>query len=256
MAVSPRRRDIVMTATTPKKSPTKPPIRPAPALKTVGQLTRSKGEMVKVYVGASRTCWDLHENVICSKSEFFEKGFRGGFAEGFSKTMHLEEDDPAVFELFVDWLYGPPPSFCTKAHDKKESWRHLLRWYGLEVFADKIGVEGLAGWGRSEYEECVSLITHYRPQAEEVVFVYEMCPETSMFRNHLVEKAMNAYLGWGFEDFEYWGEMMACNASFAEDVGRKLKRHMELKDGECFKPQCSAHKDKPEQKKFGLISGR
>ncbi|PBP23782.1 hypothetical protein BUE80_DR005441 [Diplocarpon rosae] len=170
--------------------------------------------------------------------------------------MHLEEDDPAVFELFVDWLYGPPPSLCTKAHDKKESWRHLLKWYGLEIFADKIGLDGLAGWARSEYEECISSIMHYRPQVEEVVFVYEMCSDTSMFRNHLVETSMNAYLRWGFEDFGYWGDMMTCNTSFAEEFGRKLKWHMELKDAECFKPQCSAHKDKPEPKKFGLISGR
>ena len=43
--------------------------------------------------------------MLKSKSTFFTAALEGGFAEGLSKSVTLPEEDPDLFENYVEWLY-------------------------------------------------------------------------------------------------------------------------------------------------------
>lgn len=60
-------------------------------------ITVGSGEAAKKYV--------IHKNVLCSKSEFFQKMFSNGFLESTELVAHLPEDHPETFEVFLGWIY-------------------------------------------------------------------------------------------------------------------------------------------------------
>ena len=55
--------------------------------------------------GDAKKVWHLPEKLLKSKSTFFTAALEGGFAEGLSKTVTLPEEDPNLFENYVEWLY-------------------------------------------------------------------------------------------------------------------------------------------------------
>ncbi|KAH6717639.1 hypothetical protein BKA61DRAFT_732092 [Leptodontidium sp. MPI-SDFR-AT-0119] len=185
-----------------------------------GELIQLSNTMVTIYVGPEK---------------FFKDAFQGNFAEGSSKTMHLEEDDPEVFKLFVDFLYNSQATYNIPDENSTAFKELLVNYYALHTFADKIGLEDLEIYAQRKWCGCiyseypVRSKTPWRPLPEDVKFVYERCPKTSAFRQPLVRIAVDEYLAWKFEDFEYWGRLMASNVSFAEECGRKLKAHMKMK---------------------------
>ncbi|KAK0122373.1 hypothetical protein ONS95_010614 [Cadophora gregata] len=172
---------------------------------SIGSLTGA-GNMVKIYVGPEKKCWMIHEAVICNKSTFFRNAFRGNFAEGTSKTMTLEEDDPAVFSLFVDWLCGSNDGKWDK--DLKNSCERRLAWYGLDIFADKIGSKKLRKYVEDLYDDCSWFGDDEcgRHSAIEVEIVFETSPTDSPFRSDMILTALDQFLGNDFNDFKWWGE--------------------------------------------------
>jgi hypothetical protein len=66
--------------------------------------------MVDIYVGPENTHWILHEKLLCTKSQFFNKIFyRGKKPSGHitaNKTFGLPDEEDEPFRLFVGWLYS------------------------------------------------------------------------------------------------------------------------------------------------------
>ena len=55
--------------------------------------------------GNAKKVWHLPEKLLKSKSTFFTAALEGGFAEGLSKIVTLPEEDPDLFENYIEWLY-------------------------------------------------------------------------------------------------------------------------------------------------------
>ncbi|CZT11833.1 uncharacterized protein RCO7_07477 [Rhynchosporium graminicola] len=228
-------------------------------VKGVGSLTRSTG-MVTTHVGPEKVAWLLHEAVLCNASKFFKDAFQGGFSETLTKTTHLVEDDPAVFEKFVDYVYANFPSSnyasgSSFAHSLEPEWEvpeeHLTTWYGLEIFAEKLGMSelkdlALESW-RNYEENCkMDISLTYDLSSEEVKFIFENGDPDSEFRSHIVDVAVNRFMTWDFEDFESWGKLMGSNSLFAELVSRDIKDHIKQRpENSCGMLSCSAHGSKP-----------
>lgn len=67
----------------------------------------------------------MHDGLLCHYSDHFRGAFKGGFAEGRTGSLHLEEDSPTTFTIFVEWLYQqqivlPPPQADSLAEAKEE----------------------------------------------------------------------------------------------------------------------------------------
>ena len=92
--------------------------------------------MVDIFVGAQKTKFHLHRDLLCSRSDYFRACFEGDFKEAQQDELYLPEDNIESFELFVTWLYG--------THLKKIcSNDELPAYVGLTVLADKICLEYL-----------------------------------------------------------------------------------------------------------------
>ena len=49
--------------------------------------------------------WHLPKDLLVNASTFFAAALNGQFTEAASKTVHLPEDNPDAFALFIQWLY-------------------------------------------------------------------------------------------------------------------------------------------------------
>ncbi|KAK4945830.1 hypothetical protein LTR10_014921 [Elasticomyces elasticus] len=56
-------------------------------------------------IGMTRLPVVLHKGLLLTHADFFKGAFSGHFAEGKNDVVELEEEDPAVFLMFVHWLY-------------------------------------------------------------------------------------------------------------------------------------------------------
>jgi hypothetical protein len=63
--------------------------------------------MIKVLVGEEPcTTFMVHEKVICASSAFFKVAMRHQWKESKERTVHLEEDKPEIFLMYINWLYN------------------------------------------------------------------------------------------------------------------------------------------------------
>jgi hypothetical protein len=62
--------------------------------------------MVHIFVGPSKTRYRVHKAFLCAKADYFSKIFNSGFKETIYKAVTLLEVDPAVLNLFLEWIYG------------------------------------------------------------------------------------------------------------------------------------------------------
>ncbi|KAI9675666.1 MAG: hypothetical protein M1817_001033 [Caeruleum heppii] len=100
--------------------------------------------LVNVYVGPARKHWILHEKLLSHHSPFFASAFGGAFAEAETGKIELLEDDPAAFELLIQWLYsGSMGQKPTAATPKDEAWAFALLCFELWVLCDKFGITKL-----------------------------------------------------------------------------------------------------------------
>ncbi|PVH80943.1 hypothetical protein DL98DRAFT_181389 [Cadophora sp. DSE1049] len=181
--------------------------------KSPGELIQATCTMVTIYVGPAKVKWVLPEALLSNDSSFFKTAFQGSFSEGSSKAMYLEEDDPRIFKIFVDYLYNWRK--WRTMETTSEIHEHMMTHFALEVFADKIGSSKLSFYAEDNYYYGMQVSEYtYRPTRTEVKFVFENCPEDSEFRSILVHRTMINYLSSDVEGFGYWGSLMASNATF------------------------------------------
>ncbi|KAH7184112.1 hypothetical protein BKA60DRAFT_644336 [Fusarium oxysporum] len=70
------------------------------------QAMNLDGRSIEVIVGSSPSVtFSVHENLICSSSDFFKKAVKGGWKESEDRLVRLESDDPDVFSIYLHWLY-------------------------------------------------------------------------------------------------------------------------------------------------------
>lgn len=86
--------------------------------------------MVKIYVGPKRKEFIVHKTLICKSADYFDKAYNGKFKEAGGE-MHLEEEGPGMFSLFVDWIYR---SSLPKGYTQE----YLDNLVDLYLFGEKI----------------------------------------------------------------------------------------------------------------------
>jgi hypothetical protein len=56
-------------------------------------------------VGAQQQVFSVHEGLLRASSSFFDKAMAGDWKESQKRTVHLPDDESAIFSLYVNWLY-------------------------------------------------------------------------------------------------------------------------------------------------------
>ncbi|KAK0100220.1 hypothetical protein ONS95_008185 [Cadophora gregata] len=86
-------------------------------------------EMVAIFVGPKRKEFIIHKELIC-ESEFFKGAFMSSFAEAQEGIMYLPDDNPAAFDLYVEWAYR-------KRIPNGHTETYLYSLFDLYIMADK-----------------------------------------------------------------------------------------------------------------------
>ena len=103
---------------------------------------------MKFEVGPGKQLFLLHHNVLCEESKVFAaafamKGNTLGFRESLEQAMSLPEDDPNIFNLFVNWMYSR--EFPQLDHSSQSSLYIAYREYTrLYVFSDRYDISSLS----------------------------------------------------------------------------------------------------------------
>ena len=90
-------------------------------------------DAIEVFVGEgdNSQTWSLPKNLLTHVSPFFAAALNGAFSESNSHKILLPDDDPAAFELFVQWLYI--------GETGKNSKDHILTHVRAWTLGDKLG---------------------------------------------------------------------------------------------------------------------
>lgn len=78
-------------------------------------------DVITVLVGTDPPkAFSVHENVLCSSSEYFNRLRNGMWKESAGDTVSLKEGDPAIFQIYMYWLYhGSIPILEDPASDRQ-----------------------------------------------------------------------------------------------------------------------------------------
>ncbi|KAF2470311.1 uncharacterized protein BDR25DRAFT_171249, partial [Lindgomyces ingoldianus] len=89
---------------------------------------------VLVGQGDDQRSFDVHESLITSRSRFFCNAMNGKWKEAEERTVALLEDDPIVFELYLQCLYA---GHANLDEDIEIGDQYVL-WGRLFVLAEKL----------------------------------------------------------------------------------------------------------------------
>ncbi len=157
--------------------------------------------------------------------------------ESDKKEIHLAEDDPRAFGYFIDWIYGKSV-FCDGSHETPAdvTFSHVRQWIDLYIFADKISLVELAHEALEQYKECSEGTW---PCTEEIQLIYENTLEQSRLREHVVNALVGDFFGRGPDDFEFYGNAVACNVEFARDIAKAQKCYILQNAKDCQLYTCT-----------------
>jgi hypothetical protein len=68
--------------------------------------TARQEETVAIHIGTAPNIktYTINKRLLCKRSSFFRGAFCTNFEEAILGVMNLPEDDPDVFDHFLDWL--------------------------------------------------------------------------------------------------------------------------------------------------------
>lgn len=92
---------------------------------------------VRKHAGAKIHPFRIHKNYLCHYSPYFEAAFNGRFIEGETQVLELEDTEPRIFGIFVNWLY------VQKITDEDGQLASCSDCINLWILADKILVPSL-----------------------------------------------------------------------------------------------------------------
>ncbi|KAK3700453.1 hypothetical protein LTR37_015957 [Vermiconidia calcicola] len=93
------------------------------------QFISLQGIPVKILVGAEGKCFYVHSSLLREHSEFFKAALNEVWQEGKERMVRLPEEQPAIFELYMQWLYTKRVFWTME--DRGADFERLSTLYGL-----------------------------------------------------------------------------------------------------------------------------
>ena len=91
-------------------------------------------------MGPEKQDFGVHKGFLCQRSKFFQAAFNGFFAEASKGTIELLEEDSAIFDIVVIWLYEGQLTEPQNGEDVKCQVTQLI---DIFIFGDKFGIRDL-----------------------------------------------------------------------------------------------------------------
>ncbi|KAJ5921156.1 hypothetical protein N7466_009482 [Penicillium verhagenii] len=99
------------------------------------------GGVIQIDVGESKTPFDVHLELLCTCSPYFESQFQKRFEEAIPESfIHFPDDDPQVFAQVIMWMYRGSGALQVLENKKLD---FLAR---LWILAEKLQMTDLENW--------------------------------------------------------------------------------------------------------------
>lgn len=138
-------------------------------------------ETIIILVGPQEAKFTAHEAIICKDSRFFRALCSGQWAESTSRTARLPEDDPEVFQSYLQYTYA-------RVFDAHTNWWEydLVKLINIYVLADKLQNASLCNY---TIDKLLSyyVAEHTWPSAYTASQVWNATPEKSPLRKLIVD---------------------------------------------------------------------
>jgi hypothetical protein len=190
--------------------------------------------VVTVQVGRDKVTWSLHENLLSGTCDFFKAAFRGQFKEN-AGALELPEDNPAVFDLFVRWLYTKRASLAASSPLLPINGPgHVREYLQLYVFATKYLIEDLQN-------DVVDIVYNYfkpegipHPDLRDLQYLFENTGSHDCMRHllavHAAFELFSRDKGESLGLPEHWDQVLKASADVGygiltaiSEFGRKIK---------------------------------
>ncbi len=183
--------------------------------------------MVDLYVGSKRRHFRVHKKLLCYHSAFFDKAFEGKFKEGHEGMMYLPKDDPAAFEIFVNWLYRGSIDKLPTSDDLLLVDKALKRIVGLYILADKLCINPLKNAAMNSLQQ--GSLANNSVLYLSYTLIYESTVAGSPLRRFAAKLAVWDLQGaWDRDLFVYVKE--GANPDIARDIIELFREHIRLPD--------------------------
>ncbi|KAG9237829.1 hypothetical protein BJ875DRAFT_113722 [Amylocarpus encephaloides] len=155
-----------------------------PVERPTGFLDQLGTEIVDIYVGSSKHQIRVHKALLASKVPYFKAMFEGGFMEFEQNSCTLPEEDPIIFGLFIEYLYGGGrlgPIDIEKSTTTNGPVVDRIKLYG---YAEKICFVEMADYIMTNL---VSTFHHYlrTPSKEGIRLAYSVTKPGSPIRKYM-----------------------------------------------------------------------
>jgi hypothetical protein len=164
--------------------------------------------MVDIFVGPTKQQFRVHKALICSRSDYFKKMFDSGFIEAEENKGSLPEEDPIVFSLFLEYLYGGGRLAPVDIERSTTTAGPVIDRIKLYGFAEKICLPDLADYIITNF---ISNLAYYErtPSKDGMKVAYAVTKPGSPLRNYMCH---SLYYISKFEDEEGpWSPRELCD---------------------------------------------
>ncbi|KUJ10651.1 uncharacterized protein LY89DRAFT_759536 [Mollisia scopiformis] len=200
-------------------------------------------DMIDIFVGPKPIHFRVHEKLLSTKSGYFRSMLDGKYKEAIERTIHMPEDSPTTFSLFLKWLYGDDLKHLDKQTTKNQA---LLRQrIELYAFGEKIFNDHLMNCVISSIIR-ICRIHEFLPSACLVEFAYNNTREASLLRAWMCRVYIHALYKEDDEDFSMYD--MAKVMETVEDLRMDMITLFRAKNSESMSEKspflldsCSFH---------------
>ncbi|KAK3114353.1 hypothetical protein LTR53_007440 [Teratosphaeriaceae sp. CCFEE 6253] len=145
----------------------------------------SKAQLVDIVVGQppETSTFAVHEDIICVRSPFIQAALKRCWVKYRIRTVLLEDDDPDIFNLYLQFVYRQPLIGVDVAAQEPGAFDFLTQVY---VLADKLGDLTTAN---QVIDRFVAGCTAYNvaPGPQEVCEAWNATPTNSPLRRLIVD---------------------------------------------------------------------
>lgn len=194
---------------------------------------------VIIYIGPNFKRYAVNENLLFDCVPYIKEKLAEEFKEGELKILELENYSSAVFDKFIDWLYGvgvkcdEQDGWYLHAEDCYIDEEHERLWCELYILAEEFKLEELGKEAVALLEACFSAVRGKTNDVRNDTFskttidyVYDNTIRSSSLRRTIIENVAMHYFSEDKNDHSTTFALLSNNIEAHQDLLDEVGKHI------------------------------